>query len=88
MTRIFITDFQVVEDHPYLKAVAHLKMDGLQLRGLRLEEKEYGELTVGFPGRKIQGHWQVVYEPRNRAIEALILDTLKSCYKAAARRAA
>jgi DNA-binding cell septation regulator SpoVG len=82
VTKISITNFQVVQGHPYVRAVAHLRMEGLHLRGLRLEESERGELTVGFPGRKIQGTWQVVYEPRNRATESQILDALKARYHA------
>lgn len=80
MNEISITNFQVVQNHPYVKAVAHLNMGGLHLRGLRLEERERGRLTVGFPGRKIQGAWQVVYEPGNRATESLILETLRHRY--------
>jgi DNA-binding cell septation regulator SpoVG len=81
VTKISIISFQVVRDHPYVKAIAHLDMEGLKLRGLRLEEGEKGELTVGFPGRKIQGTWQIVYEPRTRATESLILDTLRTRYQ-------
>lgn len=88
MTRISVINFSRVDDHPYVKAVAHLRMEGLYLRGLRLEERGRGELTVGYPGRKVQGQWQVVYEPRDRATESLILDQLKRHYEATDRTAA
>ena len=60
MTKISVINFSLVDNHPYVKAVANLSMEGLYLRGLRLEERERGELTVGYPGRKVQGQWQVV----------------------------
>ena len=88
MTRISVINFSRVDDHPYVRAVANLTMEGLYLRGLRLEERASGELTVGYPGRKVQGQWQIVYEPRNRATESLILDHLKTHYNASDRRAA
>lgn len=88
MTKISVINFSLVDNHPYVKAVANLSMEGLYLRGLRLEERERGELTVGYPGRKVQGQWQVVYEPRNRATESLILDQLKKHYEASDRMAA
>lgn len=82
MTKISIIDFKTLPNHPYVKAIAHLEMEGLSLRGLRLEEIKRGELTVGFPGRKIRGTWQVVYEPRNRTTEHLILNALRKRYEA------
>ena len=88
MTKISVTNFHLVENHPYVKAVAHMKMEGLYLRGLRLEQREQGELTVGYPGRKVRGQWQGVYEPGNRATESLILEQLKTHYEASGRMAA
>lgn len=88
MKRISVTHFSRVDNHPYVRAVADLTLEGLYLRGLRLEERASGELTVGYPGRKVQGQWQIVYEPRNRATESLILDQLKMHYQASNRRAA
>lgn len=78
--QINITKFQTVKGHPYLKALADLTLGGLHLRGLRLEQKQRGNLTLGFPGRKIQGHWQVVYEPEDSKVEQRLLKSLETHY--------
>lgn len=81
MTNICITRFEVIQNHPYLRALADLNISGLQLRGLRLEEKNRGGLTLGFPGRKIQGQWQVVYEANCPQMRDQILQSLECCYR-------
>ena len=80
MKNISITKFQPIEKHPYLRALADLTLNGIHLRGLRLEQRKHGELTLGFPGRKIQGRWQVVYEAENRDTKALLLESLVNHY--------
>lgn len=74
MNHISITEFRIIKRHPYVRALASLNYFGLKLRGLRLEQSRNGELTLGFPGRKIQGHWQIVYQ----AEEPEVLESLKS----------
>lgn len=81
MEHISITQFRLVKNHPYLKALVDVKIAGLHLRGLRLEEKQRGELDLGFPGRKIQGQWQVVYEAEDRTTRSELLNTLQSVYR-------
>jgi len=81
MKSMFITEFQVVENHPYLKAIANVKWNGLHLRGLRLVEG-HGKLGLGFPGRKIQGQWQVVYETSDRSAKNRLLQQLTDHYRA------
>lgn len=80
MKNISITEFRMVRNHPYLKALVNLKVNGIHLRGLRLEEKARGELTLGFPGRKVQGHWQVVYEADDQKTESQLLQLLGEHY--------
>lgn len=82
MIKISIKRFKQVQEHPYLRAVAEVEIGGLLLRGLRLEAKSCAELTLGFPGRKVQGHWQVVYQAENSQLEQRILQHLKEHYKA------
>ena len=71
----------MVKDHPYLRAIVDLRTSGLQLRGLRLEEEESGEMRLGFPGRKIQGQWQVVYETDDQESKRALLDHLQQQYQ-------
>lgn len=81
MENITITDFRIVDGHPYLKALANVTLSGLHLRGLRLEDTGRGVLALGFPGRKIQGHWQVMYETGNPETTGKILSALDSHYQ-------
>lgn len=81
MNTVSITHFRIVENHPYLRALADLRFGGIQLRGLRLEEKSRGELTLGFPGRKIQGYWQVLYETQCPRLQQQILQSLECYYR-------
>ncbi len=81
MHQISVTQFRLVKNHPYLRALADLNFSGLQLRGLRLEQDSKGQLTLGFPGRKIQGHWQVLYEPEDQKIHATLLNCMTGHYQ-------
>ena len=81
MEHISITQFKMVKNHPYLRAIVDLRTSGLQLRGLRLEEGDSGELSLGFPGRKIQGQWQVVYETDDLASKTALLEHLQQKYQ-------
>lgn len=81
MEHISITQYKMVKNHPYLKAIIDLRTSGLQLRGLRLEEGESGELSLGFPGRKIQGQWQVVYETDDQVSNKALLDHVQQQYE-------
>ena len=81
MHNLSITEFRIVKNHPYLKALVNLKVQGIHLRGLRLEENAGGELSLGFPGRKVQGHWQVVYEADDRHTESQLLQLLGEHYR-------
>lgn len=80
MKHISVIEFQVVKGHPYLRALADLSYHGLTLRGLRLEEREKKELTLGLPGRKIQSRWQIVYEPSNPGTASELLSVMRHCY--------
>ncbi len=75
-----LLSFRVVERHSYLRAVADLSLKGLTLRGLKLEETSTGELVVKFPGRKIQGQWQTVFETNDDNVERLIHTLLTEAY--------
>ena len=81
MHQISVTQFRLVKNHPYLRALADLNFSGLQLRGLRLEQESNGELSLGFPGRKMQGHWQVLYEPEDHLIHNTLLECMTCHYQ-------
>ena len=82
MSDIAITKFKRIKKHPYLRGLAEVKVNGILLRGLRLEAKSSDELTLGFPGRKVQGSWQVVYETGDPQTQSTILRLLKDHYHA------
>ena len=81
MKHITIDQFRVVPNHPYLRALADIEINKMKLRGLRLEDRGRGELTLGFPGRKIQGQWQVVYETEDRRVHGELLECLVHHYQ-------
>lgn len=55
-----ISNFRLVRNHPYLRALADIHLSGFVVRGIKLEEGMTGQLHLGFPGRKVQGNWQLV----------------------------
>jgi hypothetical protein len=81
MNTFSIHRFQVINNHPYMRALADVEFNKLMLRGLKLEDRGRGDLTLGFPGRKVQGHWQVVYETHDRSFHSELLQCLKNHYQ-------
>lgn len=79
-----ITSFRLVKEHPYLRALADISICGFVLRGIKLEEGEHGEFYLGFPGRKVQGQWQLVCESENEVARESLLDCLAKRYREAA----
>ena len=75
-----VTNLTLLEGHPYIKAVVNLVHGGMLLRGIRLE-KSQGQLTLGFPGRKVRGHWQVVFEASDPSERGKILDVITQAYE-------
>jgi DNA-binding cell septation regulator SpoVG len=55
-------------------------MSGFVVRGIKLEEGASGHLYLGFPGRKVQGGWQLVCEASNEQARARLLDRLTDYY--------
>ena len=55
-----ISNFRLVRNHPYLRALADIHLSGFVVRGIKLEEGMFGQLHLGFPGRKVQGEWQLI----------------------------
>lgn len=85
---ISVLNFHTVEGHPYLRALADLEVNKITLRGLRLEDRGRGEFTLGFPGRKIQGHWQVLYQTHDPQTHSLLLQSLVGRYEEGRERRA
>lgn len=82
MEHISVTQLRMVRNHPYLRALVDLNLSGVTLRGLRLEQDRNGELNLGYPGRKIQGEWQIVYQAANPATEKELLKKVVLDYQA------
>ncbi len=80
MTNITVLNFRPVENHPYMRALADIEVNKITLRSLRLEDLGQGRYTLGFPGRKVQGHWQVLYQTEDRQIRTLLLEKLLGEY--------
>lgn len=66
-----------VENHPYLKALADVNVGGFVLRGIKLEQARDGKMVVAFPGRKIQGSWQIICEARDEAVKERLLTLIQ-----------
>ena len=80
MSQISIADFNIIRNHPYMRAVASVNIGGLWINGLRLEQSGRDQLTLGFPGRKIRGSWQVMYQPECPKLESLLLTAMTARY--------
>lgn len=79
-----ILNFRLVKEHPYLRALADIRVGGFVLRGIKLQESEPGELSLSFPGRKVQGQWQLVCESEDEASRLELLSSLTQHYMEAA----
>lgn len=88
MTKISVLNFRPVKNHPYMLALADLEINKITLRGLRLEHRGGGQYALGFPGRKIQGQWQVLYQTDDRAIQSQLLEKLLCEYNCSLGKAA
>jgi DNA-binding cell septation regulator SpoVG len=83
-----ITNFRTVADHPYLRALADVSICGFVMRGIKLEEDHNGQLYLGFPGRKVQGSWQLVCESENAQARDALLARLQTRYHGVYQEAA
>lgn len=82
-TDITIQQFRLVKNHPYLKALADVSVAGFVLRGIKLEQNRDGNFAVAFPGRKIQGSWQVICETESEKTRRLLLHTITQQFEQA-----
>lgn len=78
-----IRNFRRVEGHPYLRGLADISVDGILIRGIKLEDTGRGRLEVSFPGRKIQGAWQILCQAESESVHQRLLSRLLTCYQAA-----
>lgn len=83
-THITINQFRLVKNHPYLRALADVSVAGFVLRGIKLEQDRDGQLAVAFPGRKIQGAWQVVCETEDPTTRSALLSVMAQEFEQAA----
>lgn len=79
-----ISNFRLVRNHPYLRALADISLSGFVVRGIKLEEGSSGQLHLGFPGRKVQGEWQLVCDSENEDCRRRLLARLTKHYGEAA----
>ena len=75
-----ISNFRLVHNHPYLRALADITLGGFVVRGLKLEEGAGGQLFLGFPGRKVQGSWQLICDSQDIAARDSLLSRLAERY--------
>ena len=75
-----ISNFRLVNNHPYLRALADVHLSGFVIRGIKLEENSTGQLFLGFPGRKVQGHWQLVCESDDARSHRALLERMTQEY--------
>lgn len=75
-----ISNFRLVKDHPYLRALADLSVAGIVVRGIKLEEGLHGTLYLGFPGRKLQGQWQLICDTESDASRQYLLSLMTDRY--------
>lgn len=77
MKHINLIRLNRIDNHPYLRALADVTVGGFVIRGIKLEQARDGQLVVAFPGRKIQGRWQVICEAQDEAVKAHLLDLMQ-----------
>lgn len=58
---IRVASISPITNHTMVKAVVELDVDGLRLRGLKLEQTA-SEWRLSPPGRKVSGRWQVLFD--------------------------
>ena len=58
---IRVASISPISNHSLVKAVVELDVDGLRLRGLKLEQTA-SEWRLSPPGRKVSGRWQVLFD--------------------------
>lgn len=75
-----IVNFRLVNNHPYLRALADLQVAGLMIRGIKLEQNHKGQFCLGYPGRKVQGSWQIVCQVENERTKLRLLTELSGRY--------
>lgn len=63
-----------------LRAVVEAKVNGLTLRGLKLELHRPHHWRLVPPGRKIQQHWQIVYDFSTRSVYDCLLRKVVTAY--------
>lgn len=71
-----VTKVEKINGHPWIRAIAEIEMEGVQLRGLKLEQHPEGwRLTP--PGRKINGGWQTVFSIQDRRLQQTVLEMVR-----------
>lgn len=73
-----LVNFRKVIGHPFCRALADIQIGGFLLRGFKLEGDE---LSLGCPGRKVAGAWQLVSEPLNQRTKAELRALLVAAYE-------
>lgn len=76
MKHLQLVNFRSVSDHPYLLALADLKIFNLVIKGLKLERDRKGQHHLAFPGRRINGQWQLVCETQSEDLRQQLLNLM------------
>lgn len=63
-----------------LRAVVEASINGVTLRGLKLELHQPHHWRLVPPGRKIQQHWQIVYDFSTRSVYDCLLRKVVTAY--------
>lgn len=75
-----IHNFRLIDNHPYLRALADISLAGFVIRGIKLEQGPCGDLFLGFPGRKVQGSWQLVCDWESVPARERLLSAMAARY--------
>ena len=71
-----VTKMEKITGHPWVRAVAEIELQGVRLRGVKLEQHPNG-WRVTPPGRRIQGIWQSLFSIQDRNLERALLESLR-----------
>ena len=78
---MIIRDFRLTPCHRSIRAIAEIELNGILLRGLKLEQSKDG-FFLSMAGRKVNKCWQQVYDLSSE-LQKAILKVMVALYRQA-----
>lgn len=83
-----ILNFYLLDNHPFVLALADIGIGGFIIFGVKLECDDKGRRYLGFPGRRVKNAWQEVCRIDHDPSKQHLLELLSQCYDTVVRVAA